>query len=148
MPTCHYVAKAGSERHQYCIILTWASILASIVESGNHRLWGWPVYRAGALFYFILLYFFLRTWNQNFFAFAQESYRVQPQLLVPCRQRKISSVATQTVAQGPWTVRLSRRWWEGLKDKAQKSVDYPKDKAERGHSFSDLTVCRPTRQGS
>ena len=27
MPTCHYVAKAGSEQRQYRIILTWALIL-------------------------------------------------------------------------------------------------------------------------
>ena len=39
-------------------------ILATIVESGNRRFWGWHT-----LFFvtFFLLLFFLRTWNQNFF---------------------------------------------------------------------------------
>ena len=50
---CDYVAKAGRERRQYRIILTWESILVSIVENGNWRLWGWSVYGAGALFYII-----------------------------------------------------------------------------------------------
>ena len=62
----HYVAKAGSERRQYCILLTWALILASTVESGNWQLDGRSVFgacsgrvRYFALFYDTILYFFL-----------------------------------------------------------------------------------------
>jgi hypothetical protein len=42
-------------------------ILATNVESGNHRFWGWH-----ELFFVtcFLLLFFLRTWNQNFFRFC------------------------------------------------------------------------------
>jgi hypothetical protein len=51
-------------------------ILAAIVESGNHRFWGWH-----ELFFvtFFWLLFILRTWNQkNVFAFAWKKNAVQP----------------------------------------------------------------------
>ena len=61
-------------------------ILATIVESGNRRFWGWHT-----LFFvtFFLLLFFLRTWNQNFFfAFARENSPVQPLLVSGSLGRK------------------------------------------------------------
>jgi hypothetical protein len=38
--------------------------MATIVESGNRRFWGWHELFFVAFFW---LLFFLRTWNQNFF---------------------------------------------------------------------------------
>ena len=40
-------------------------ILATIVESGNRRFWGWHKLCFATCF---LLLFFLRSWNQNFFS--------------------------------------------------------------------------------
>ncbi len=54
-------------------------ILASIVESGNRQLWGWSVYAAGALFYFI----FSCVCGTNFFAFTWEYSGVQPLPTIP-----------------------------------------------------------------
>ncbi len=81
-PTCHYIAKARSKQCQYYIILTWVSILASIVESKNWRLWGWHnlfCLRSQLVF----LVFFLSMWNQQeFFSFARGKSPVQP--LIGC----------------------------------------------------------------
>ena len=60
------------------IDLRW--ILATIVESGNCRFWGWH-----ELFFvtFFWLLFFLRTWNQSFFfAYMRENSPVQPLSMV------------------------------------------------------------------
>ena len=56
------------------IDLRWI-LLATIVESGICRFWGWH----DCVTFFWLL-FFLRAWNQNFFPHARENSPVQPLL--------------------------------------------------------------------
>ncbi len=52
-------------------------IMATIVESGNRRFWGWHEL---CFMTFVLLLFFLRTWNQNFFRFCVGKFSSLPKV--------------------------------------------------------------------
>ena len=95
--------------------------LATIVESGNHRLWGWTncastvLHLCFVMFFWLL--FLLRMWNQNFFHFHAGKFSsgapinvldcdvkaVHPTVpLVPLLQPPVQWVATKKLP-GQWS---------------------------------------------
>jgi hypothetical protein len=63
----------------YCIILTWASLLASIIESGNWQFWGWhELFCVRSQLIFLVFSSCICGTRRIFFAFTQEQSLVQP----------------------------------------------------------------------